>query len=146
MTDLDALYVELQDDLQVLADPLFDFAGEQVAKRGAFLPFGAVLNSLGEVDLHGATGGADVESPAEVLPLLHEGLLDAAADALALAVCEWVSIQPDGGKTTDAIKVLVEHSRGLTVAFYLPMRKKLIGGWVADEMLVMPADPEVGAW
>ena len=52
-------------------------------------------------------------------------------------------ITPAGSRQTDAAKVLVAHSNGLSVAFYLPMTKRLFGRWRTGEMIVRPAQPEV---
>lgn len=120
---------------------------QQVRKRGAYLPFGATLNAAGEIGLDAATSGAEFESTLEVLPLLHEGLRAQAEqeDVVAVAVCEWVTITTDGTQT-NAMKVLIEHRRGLTVAFYVPCDKKLFKGWQFKPMFAIEAEPEVNAW
>ena len=120
---------------------------QQVSKRGAYLPFGATLNAAGEIGLDAATSGAEFESTLEVLPLLHEGLRAQAEqeDVVAVAVCEWVTITTDGTQT-NAMKVLIEHRRGLTVAFYVPCDKKLFKGWQFKPMFAIEAEPEVNAW
>jgi hypothetical protein len=144
--DEGTLYDEAKPDLQAVSGPLFEFAEQQVQKRGAFLPFGATLEPDG-VALKAAATETEVASSDEVLPLLHEGLRSSlTSDTRAVAVCEWVKITPTGGDQTDAVKVLVEHANGLCVAFYRPMRKKLLGKWQVGDMLVVAADPEVGAW
>lgn len=145
MADSDNLYGELKEQLQALSSPLFEFAEQQVRTRNAFLPFGAALARSGEVSLHAASASEDVTSPSEVLPILHEGLRSSVAehDLSAVAVCEWVRITPDGGTATDAVKVLVEHERGLTVAFYVPCRRRVLFGWRFDAMFAKPAEPEV---
>jgi hypothetical protein len=146
--DLDALYQELQPDLDRISSPLFEFAEQQVRKRGAFLPFGASLNRSGEITFEAATGGEDMESAIELLPILHEGIRATVAqgEVSAVAVCEWVKITPEGGKQTDAMKVLVEHERGLTVAFYVPCHKRLLGNWNFEVMFAQSAEPEVRPW
>ncbi len=141
------LYSQAKQDFQVVSEPLFDFAEQQVRRRGAFVPFGAVLDGSAKVSLHAASSGADRASCLELLPLLHEGLRSRDREGVrAVAVCEWVKITPEGSSQTDAIKVLVEHANGLTVAFYLPMRRKMLGKWHVGEMLVLPAEPEIGLW
>src|SRR5436309_2827838 len=110
MIDVDSLYKELQPDLDRISGPLFEFAEQQVTKRGAFLPFGASLKRNGEIGLEAASNGQDLASSVEILPILHDGLRATVAqgDVSAIAVCEWVKIRPEGGKRTDAMKVLVE--------------------------------------
>ncbi len=143
--DPKAGYAEAKDDLQAISEPLFDLAVQQVQEQGAFLPFGAVLDRAGELALQAATTGRELQDPAEVLSLLHEGLRAARRQELrAVAVCEWVKVAPQGQALTDAVKVLVEHENGLVVAFYLPMRKRLLGKWRSGEILSVAAEPEVG--
>jgi len=148
MSDSDALYRDLKADLRALADPLLQFAQQQVQKRGMFLPFGATLRPGGEVSLSAAWTGKERVSSAELLPLLHEGLRADAVQskAFAIGVCEWVKITPAGGSQTDAIKVLVEHARGLTVAFYMPCQKPLLRGWQFGNVMALAAEPEVRPW
>lgn len=144
---MDALYEELQEDLGRLAEPLFGFAVDQVQKNGQFLPVGAILNGSGEVGLIAGSTGEELVSSTEVLPVLHEALRQAVQpDGQAAAACEWVTITPEAGKPTQAIKVLVEHARGLTVAFYLPMQKRALRGWKPGEVFAISAEPEVGAF
>jgi hypothetical protein len=147
MTDAAALFTERKPDIERVSEPLFRFAEGQVRKRGAFLPFGATMTMAGNVSPNAAAPEMDVASSADVLPLLHDGLRAAATaeDSVAIAVCEWVKITPEGGRQTDAIKVLVEHRRGLTVALYLPCKSSLLG-WRLGDMLVKVAEPEVKPW
>lgn len=107
--------------------------------------FGAALARGGEVALHAASDGKEVTSSIDLLPILHEGLRSATTehDASAVAVCEWVQITPEGGEQTDAVKVLVEHERGLTMAFYMPCRRRALLGWRFDAMFVKPAEAGV---
>jgi hypothetical protein len=148
MIDADELYGELKSDFERLSSPLFEFAEQQVRKRGAFLPFGASLRRSGEIGFEAASTGEEVESGTEVLPILHEGLRASVAQGRvsAVAVCEWVKITPEGGKQTDAMKVLVEHECGLTIAFYVPNHKRMFGGWNFEAMFAQPAEPEVRPW
>ena len=147
MNDVGALFRELKPDVERVSSPLFDFAQQQVRKTGGFLPFGSTLSPTGEVSLHAGSTGSDEASSLDILPILHDGLREAAtaANASALAVCEWVKIAPDGGSQTDAIKVLVEHRRGLVIALYIPCKRRLLG-WRFGDMLAIPAEAEVKAW
>jgi hypothetical protein len=58
-------------------------------------------------------------------------------------VCEQVRITLADQNQTAAIKVLVEHSRGLCAALYLPYQKKLFGGYRFGDVFANPAQPEV---
>jgi hypothetical protein len=146
MSDTDSLYEELKDHLQTVADPLFDFACQQVTKLGAFLPVGAKMTADGETELVAAAPKEDVTSSDVVLPLLVAALQQSATDAEAVALCEWVKIEVDGGKARDAVKVHAHHKRGLAVAFYLPATKTFWRGWQFGEMMVKPAEKLVETW
>jgi len=148
MSDSAALYNELKDDMRSIMEPLIDLAKQQIRRHGTFLPFGASLDGTGQVALKAAGTEQETASSIEILPILHDGLRATAADRqiTAVAVCEWVRITPEGGSQTDAIKVLVEHRRGLTVAFYRPCRRRLLRGWTFGETMALPAQPEVRPW
>jgi hypothetical protein len=148
--DTDSLFRELKPDVEQLADPLFQASCKFVKARGMFLPHGAVLTVGDEVRLVMAVppGEDRPVSTIEILPLLHNALRQAAEpeQLRAVAVCEDVRITPAGKNQTPAIKVLVEHRRGLCVALYMPFRKRLFLGYRFDEIFVQPANPEVSPW
>lgn len=147
---VDELFAELKPEIEALAQPLFGASETFVRNRGAFLPHGAVLEADGEVRLvMAAAGDLDaLHAPAEVLPLLHKALRDEAEghDLAAVAVCEDVTITPAGQEPTRAVKVLVEHRRGLTVALYLPWKRKPFGDCDFGEIVARVARPEVQPW
>jgi hypothetical protein len=141
------LYAELKGDLATVSGPLFDLAEQLVRKQGAFLPFGAVLSSTGEVSLQAAASEQDVATSEDVLPILIEGLQQAARpDASAAAVAEWVKIGMEGGAMVDAMKVQVHHRRGLCVSFYVLATKRFLKGWQFGDTIVQPAEPIVIEW
>jgi hypothetical protein len=148
MTTIDTAYTEVKSDIAAVATPLFGFSEQCLRKTGNFLPHAAVLTADGEVRLVGADTGNDPTNSAEVLPLLHQGLR-AQADATtlrALGVAENVNVTLDGQGSTNAIKILFEHRSGLTVALYLPFKKKFLKGYVFGSTFSLAASPEVNAW
>jgi hypothetical protein len=96
----------------------------------------------------GHPGGGDVTTATEMLPVLHDALRSVAGehDLEAVAVCEDVTVTHPGQKPTKAIKVLVEHRRGLTVALYVPWHRKLLGGCEFGDSWASKAEPEVNPW
>ena len=143
------LYAALKAEMAALAEPLFEFSGQCLQERGNFLPHGAILKQDGEVELVAAApDGSDKTTSIEVLPLLHGGLRSIAKQkqAVATAVAENVTVTPDGGQPTQAIKVLFEHQRGLTVALYLPFSKRFLRGYAFGDTFSLLARPEVNAW
>ena len=141
------LYNEVKSDIQRVVDPLFPLAKGRLDKTGSFLPFGSTLTKEGKVQVVAAYDGKEIVSSKEVLPMLHDSLRNSAKEgASIIAVCEWVTLDIEGKGKTQAIKVLVEHNRGLTVAFYLPVHKPFLRNWQVGEMFVKPASPEIKAW
>lgn len=144
----DELYEELIGDITAVANPLFDFSEQCLQKRGNFLPHGAYLDVNGTVSLFAAAPENDITNSTEVLPLLHEGLRARAKekDLVAIGVAENVTVTPDSQPSTEAIKVLFEHKRGLVVALYLPFKKKFLRGYSFDQAFTVVAAGEVNAW
>lgn len=148
MIDYQKLYKELQPDMEAVADPLFEMSEQLLRRRGDFLPHAAVLNADGSVRLVNAATENDLTTSTEILPLLHDGLRAHAnqLDVIAIGVAENVNITPVGRPSTDAIKVLFEHRRGLVVALYLPFKNQARQGFSFGEMFVIRAAGEVNAW
>jgi hypothetical protein len=150
MTDADKLYAEVKPDIEAVSQPLFEFAEQQLRKRGNFLPHGALLTDQLEVRLvqAGPEPGHDRVDSSEILPLLHQALRAEVqgSPVRALGLAENVTVTPANGRSTKAIKVLIEHSRGFTVALYLPFARKLLGGYTFGETFAAQAKAEVGAW
>ena len=148
MGNTNALYQEVKADLAAVSGPLFDLARKHIADLGGFLPFGATLSKDGKLSLYAGATDKEKASSVEILPLVHAGLRHAATQdaARALGVCEWVKITLKDGTQSDAIKVLVEHSKGCAFRFYVPFSKRLFRGWRFGDMMVLGAEPEICAW
>ncbi len=145
----DELYAELRGDIAAVANPLFDFSEKCLKERGNFLPHGAVLDANGKVGLVAASPDLNGRSNStEVLPLLHEGLRAQAMERelVAIGVAENVTVTPQGQPSTEAIKVLFEHKRGLVVALYLPFKKKFLRGYSFGQTFTVVTTGEVNAW
>jgi len=146
MSDPDSLYKELKDELGAVADPLFEFACEQLKKHGAFLPVGAKLMSGGQVELVAAAPEEDVTTNEIVVPLVVAALQLVATECDAVGLCDWVKIEVGGARARDAVKVHAHHRRGLAVAFFLPATKSFWRGWNFGEMIVKPTEKLVNSW
>jgi hypothetical protein len=150
VSNSESLYRELKPEIEQLANALFAPSRIFLKKRGAFLPHGALLTANRSVQLVMAAPDnlkQELVSTIEVLPNLHEALrLGAVQEAAsALAVCEDVRISTDRQSETRAIKVLIEHQRGLCVALYMPFRRSVLGYSFGD-IFATAAKPEVKAW
>lgn len=148
MNSPDELYAELKGDIAALANPLFELSEKFLNSQGNFLPHGAVLTVENEVKLVAATSGNDVATSVEVLPILHDGLRQQARELTlkAIGVAENVTVTLEGQRPSKAIKVLIEHTRGLVVALYLPFEKRLLRGYMMGSTFSKLAEPEVNAW
>jgi hypothetical protein len=148
MQDTKALYAELKPAMEAVAIPLFNFSKQCLRDRGGFLPHAAVLTAEGKVALVAAQTERDLTNSIEALPFL-QGALRALVNEkghTAVGIAENVNITLPGKSGTDAIKVLFEHKRGLTVALYVPFSKRFLRGYAFDHTISMLAKPEVNAW
>ena len=144
----EALYAELKPDIGALATQLFKLSETILRKSGNFLPHAMVLTTDGEIIQVGATTGNYRANSVEILPILHEGLRQQAKkfDLKAIGVAGNVTITLEGQQPTKAIKVLVEHKRGLAVALYLPFKKKLFRRYVMGSTFSRLAPSGINAW
>jgi hypothetical protein len=144
------LYAELKDDVAAVANPLFELSERLLRENGNLLPHGLVLNDEGNDAMVGAIegNGSGKSTSTVTLPLLHEGLRKQAqtGSARAVGVAENVTVTPQGGSATKAIKVLFEHREGLCVALCLPFKKKRFRGYQIGTAFTVPAEPEVKPW
>ncbi len=150
MSATDELYAELKPYIQQLVDPLFEFSEQCLRKRGNFLPHGAILDDTGKLTLIAAApdSGKDWTNSTEILPVLHDGLRQHSREQplKAIGVAENVTVTLEGKRSTQAIKVLIEHRRGLAVALYLPFEKTLLRGYSFGTVFTVSVKPEVNAW
>jgi hypothetical protein len=150
VTDDQELFGEVQPDVRALAAPLFDISEKALRERGSFLPHAAALTAEGKIRLIGAMCNTSdgVANAAHILPLLRRGLRTIVHEHAVTAVgfAEDVTVTPEGQEATQAIKLHLEHSRGLTVEFYLPFAQGTSGEITFGSTLSMFAPPEINAW
>jgi hypothetical protein len=149
MSSLSELYAELKTDVVALADPLFDHSQKQLRARDRFLPHAAVLDTEGKVVMVGAmTGSKGGQANAEqILPMLQNGIRQMSREKVlvATAIATDVSLTR-GDMPMQAIKVQIEHERGLNVALFLPFHKSAEGDYYYGEAFVTPAHAELKLW
>jgi len=150
MTTLNDLYRDLKPDVEAVAVPLFESSERLLRELGNFLPHGVLLTESGEVRHVSAVPDAatDQTSSIEVLPVLHNGLRQAARESSvrAVGVAENVTVTPEGGRPTKAIKVLLEHRQGLNVALYRPFKRRFFRGYSFGNPFSVLVQPEINAW
>lgn len=149
MRSLSDLYNELKTDVVAIADPLFEHSQKGLQARDDFLPHGAVLDTDGKVVLLGAMTGTrgGQANAAQIMPMLHKGIRQMSREKVVVAVgiAENVSLTR-GDMPMQAVKVLLEHERGLTVAMFLPFHKADSGEYYFGEAFVTPAHPALDLW
>jgi hypothetical protein len=149
MSNAAELYAELKADVVSIADPLFEHCRQGLRARGAFLPHAAVLNAEGRVTLMGAmTGTKDgFANSAQVLAMLHGGIRQLSREKVLVAVAVAESYSGHrANQPIQAIKVMLEHERGLAVAMFLPFRKTEYGVYNFGDSFVVPAPPALKLW
>jgi hypothetical protein len=149
MSSVAELYAELKTDVVALADPLFEHCRQGLRARGAFLPHAAVLNAEGRVTLVGAmTGTKDgFANGAQVVTMLHGGLRQMSREKVLVAVAVAENFSGTrANQPMQAIKVLIEHERGLTVALFQPFNKDPYGVYVFGDPFITPLAPQLKLW
>jgi hypothetical protein len=143
------IYAAVKGELGALARPLFEKSEQLLRERGDFLPHAAVLSPDGKVSLLGAMclTGEGFANSWHILPMVHDGLRSMAfeRDLAAVGVAERVDAIPGAGAIR-AIKVLLEHQRGLAIAFYMPFQKAQTGEFDFGKMVTLFTESEVNAW
>jgi hypothetical protein len=143
------IYAAVKGELGALARPLFEKSAQLLRERGDFLPHAAVLSPDGKVSLLGAmclTGDGFANSW-HILPMVHDGLRSMVneRELAAVGVAERVDAIPGAGAIR-AVKVLLEHQRGLAIAFYMPFQKAETGQFDFGKMVTLFTESEVNAW
>jgi len=143
------IYAAVKGDLGALARPLFEKSEMLLRERGDFLPHAAVLTSEGRVSLLGAMCNTKdgFANSWHILPLVHDGLRSMAAerDIAAVGVAERVDAIPGAGATR-AVKVLLEHQRGLAIAFFMPILRDEQDRLAFGRVITLFTESEVNAW
>jgi hypothetical protein len=149
MSSLSDLYAELKADVVAIADPLIEQSQKRLQARDDFLPHAALLSAEGKVVLMGAmTGSRDGQAnAAHIMPMLLNGVRQVSREKVlvAIGIAENVSLTR-GDMPMQAIKVLLEHERGLNVAMFLPFHKAESGEYYFGEAFVTPAQPALNLW
>jgi hypothetical protein len=143
------IYAAVKGDLGALARPLFEKSEQLLRERGDFLPHAAVLSPEGKVSLLGAMCNTKdgFANSWHILPIVHDGLRSMAfeRELAAVGVAERVDAIPGAG-AGKAVKVLLEHQRGLAIAFYMPFALEDTGECSFGRMVTLFTEPEVNAW
>jgi hypothetical protein len=133
-------------DLEELLNALLPFAQEMLAKNGEFYPFGASIDSKGEVSAQAADPGEENPDSQEVIAMLVAGMREEAkrGEIRAAGICYDARVVPPG-KTdkTDAIACRLEHASGEAVVTFVPYRKAILGRYKYDDLFASEGEQAI---
>lgn len=115
-------------DLEKLLDATLPFGQQMIAKHGEFFPYGAVINSKGEVELRAASDGTEQPASEKLIELMTQAFRaeTTAGKIRAACICSDVRVIPPGQtEKTDAICAELEHESGEFLSVFMPYKK----GW-----------------
>ena len=119
---------EVRQDYDALLQFLMPFAQQMLNKHGEFFPFGAGVNTNGEVEAHATYDGNEMPASEEVIAMLVQGFQGKARDGSirSCGICFDGRIVEDGEKV-DAVIFYLEHVSGDASKVYTTYKKGLFG-------------------
>jgi hypothetical protein len=115
-----------KDECEELMSAVLPRAERQLAERGAFAPFGAVMAASGEITQVEGSPVSAVQSALRERAAGNE--LRAAALVYDLRV-----LPPGSAEEADAVAIQLDHASGYCVVVTFPYRYTSSGGLVVDE-------------
>ena len=138
----DSTSAQAQDDLQNLIDFVLPFAQQQLDRHRGFFPFGATVDTEGEVSMI-----AELPNPRErpdskaLLQSLYSSIQDEARGLRAAAIVS--DVTTDDG---DAIRAEVEHREGTALVVLAPYStQRLRKAKAYGELELLPGEPRLWA-
>ncbi len=135
-----------EEEVELLLNEGIPFALEMLDKYGEFYPFALALDARGAPLQVQIDPGEQRPESTQVMALLQEAMEKGAAsgDYKATALVVDVTLQGgEGGESTDAIQVGLEHSSGYCVNVFLPYGKDEKGEFTFGELLASPREGTV---
>jgi hypothetical protein len=133
---------QVQDDVQNLIDAVLPFAQQQLDRHGGFFPFGATIDSEGEVTMIAEfSDPSDEPDSKAILQSLYRGVQEQATELRAAVFVSDVTTS-DG----DAIRAEVEHREGTALVVLSPYSKRRLRKAKAyGELELLPGEPRLWA-
>jgi hypothetical protein len=129
---------QAQDDRDGLLNFTLPFAQGQLAKRGDFYPYGAVVTTEGEMKFLAAYDNPQVTTR-DLLGMLVEGARNEASSYRAVAIVADALIE---GKQ-DAIRIDIEHRDGQAIWIAVPYTKRRFRRIEYGEMIAADGVPRI---
>lgn len=139
----DIVSIQAQEDLDGLLEPALGFAQEMLEKYREFFPFAVVVDQSGEQGM--VAGSAEIERPgsSDLIQLIIAGLVEQRSGLRAAAVVADVRL-PELG--SDAVRLTLEHSEGVSLEVMVPYRIRRFRRVVEfDDMMVSDAERTIWA-
>jgi hypothetical protein len=133
------------EDMNELLGTLLPFAQQTLSKHGEFYPFGASMDSGGQINSVAADDGDEHPESQKLIEMMTRGFRDKATAGTirAAAICADVRIVPPGQtEKTDAICVSAEHENGEALDAYLPYKKGFLGRLKYGELFAARRTPQ----
>ena len=129
-------------ELDLLLDPMIEFAEKMLRKHGEFYPFGVTMEHDGQVAFAAGDTGTEHPDPHAVIGLLVRGMRARATNGeiRASGICYDVRVTPPDGTKTDAIAMSVEHKAGDGALVFRPYSKGRFGGWKFGDLFAQAPD------
>ncbi len=117
--------VPAKSDCNLLLQAAMPFARQMLELEGGFLPFGAQMQSNGEIVSVGADNGEEYPHVPDLIDLLRDSFVAGAADgslkATALVFDVTVTL-PDNDRKSPAIAVALDHRDSYSVKVFFTYR------------------------
>lgn len=132
-----------RDELDLMLEPLIEFAQNMLRKHGEFYPFANSMRNDGQITMVGGYTGDEHPASNEVIEVLV-GALRAQAETgeiKASGLCFDARLRGTDGKPTDAIAISLEHREGDCVMVAMPYSKGRFSGLSFGQLVAGPPPP-----
>jgi len=131
-----------REQLDAILDTLIRFAQQQLAKRGAFHPFGASVLLSGEINLDAVY--EEGQQFQVMIDVLVDGFRSRRHEYSVIGICfDARVIDPNTGEKTDAIAVSLEGVNDDAVTVYLPYSRSRFRGMKYGEIFATAGERQV---
>jgi hypothetical protein len=138
------LLPEARQDYDALLQALMPFAEQMLKKHGEFFPFGAAINTTGEIGMHATFDGNEMPASEEVIASLVQAFSgDARGGKIrATGICYDGRIVQNG-KKVDAIIISMEHATGNASKTCVPYTKGWFGKYRFGQLIASLEQPKI---
>ena len=135
---------EARQDYNALLEFLMPFAEQMLKKNGEFFPFGAAVNTTGELSAAATYDGNETPASEDVIAMLVQGFQGQARGGKirATGICYDGRIVQEG-KKVDAVIISLEHVSGNASQTCVPYTKGMFGKYRFGEIIAGLGEPKI---